>query len=1066
MFLALLLAASMGVSAQQTQKVSGRVVDSTGQPIVGAAVVVSGTTIGTVTDIDGNYTIDAPSNSKIEVSFIGYDKAQSPVAGQSTLNFTLQDEATELDELVVVGYGVQKRRDLTGSVASVTGEKLAANPVADVAQALQGQLPGVSVTSQDGRPGATMSIRVRGGGSITQSNDPLFIVDGVAVSDISDIPADNIESIDVLKDAASTAIYGARGANGVILVTTKGSKGECKTRINYNMYFQIKKDPETLETLDAYDYVLNQWSYLTAYGASYGDGVAKYFGLGSKYGNHLNEYKSVSTHNWVDDIMRTAYSWNHDLSLSGGCDQTKYYASIHYMNDEGIRIGTNFKRYGANVKVNHKITDNLTFDIDLRYGERRINGAKFDVATSAYRFRPIDKPLGEDDPTLLGMGSSNVELAYNPVDIIANYDNETKRQFIRGVSGLTWQAFKGFTAKTDLALRKNWSETRYWDAGLENGFSNAKLTKGDGFGMKWTTTINYQLPIEGDNHHASILAGNEMLESKSNSSYIDGYGYPKGFTKENAFGQLSMSDASLGKDKVNNTIGTPSRTVSWFGRVNYDFMSKYLLTLTFRADGSSKFAPNNHWGFFPAAAAAWRISDESFLEGNSAISNLKLRLSYGKSGSDNIDASLWKETWKTNSITVDGQPVTVYVPGDMMGNPDLKWETTTSRNIGIDYGFIDNKLHGAIEIYSNYTDDILMKVPIDASAGYSYQFQNVGKTSNKGFEVSLGYDIVRTQDFNLSFGLTYNYNKNNVEKLNKDALADTHTGWASSMLKPYYDYIIREGEPVGTIQGYKSEGFYTVDDFDVVGGVWTLKQGVPDISQIVNYAGDKSYNKPDGQTAMPGMAKFADINGDGKVNSDDMTVIGNTMPKHTGGFNFNGRWKGLDFALNFTYQLGGDVYNANAMHSMMGDKDTGAGNNRLSHIKDCWQMYKVGASGDLEVVTDPSELKAMNAGAKHAMPFSEYGITSSEFIEKATYLRLQTLTVGYTLPKDLTQNAKISKLRFYFTGGNLFCINDYSGLDPEVNTAPGGSDGFPTPAYDYNSYPKARTFTFGMNLSF
>ena len=1058
--LALLLFATSAF-AQEQIKVSGRVLDGNGQPVPGATVIVAGTTNGTVTDMDGNYTITAPSDATLEVAFIGYETQQQAVAGSKQHNFTLNDELSEMDELVVVGYGVQKRKDLTGAVASVTGDKLAANPVSDVTQALQGQLPGVSVTTQDGRPGATNSIRVRGGGSITQSNDPLFIVDGVAVSDIGDIPADQIESIDVLKDAASTAIYGARGANGVILVTTKNGKGDGVTHVNYNGYFQIKQVAKTLDVMDAYDMVFNTWSYATAYNSKFGEGVAQYYGLGAANGNHLNDYKNVSVHNWVDDIIETAYAHNHDLSLTGGNEKTRYYAQINYMNDEGIRINSGFQRMGANVKVSHKITDDLTFDVNIRYGERRYNGAKFDIATSAYRFRPIDTPLGEDDQTLLNMGSDNVNMDLNPVDLINNYENKVRRQMVRGVGGLTWKAFKGFTAKSDIALRRNWNETRYWDAGLENGYSEAKLTKGDGYGMKWTTTLNYEFFMLPEEHKLDLLVGNEMLGSKSNSSVIDGYGYPKGFS-------INMTDSSLGKDNFSHTEGTPSHTVSWFGRVNYNLLGRYLLSATFRADGSSKFAPNNHWGFFPAAAAAWRISDESFMESavdSGTLSNLKLRLSYGTSGSDNIDASLWKETWKTNTITVDGVSKTVYVPGDMMGNPDLKWETTTSRNIGLDFGFFDSRLNGSFEAYYNSTKDILMKVPIDASAGYSYQFQNVGETSNKGFEVSLGYDIIRQDDFNLRFNLTYNYNKNNVEKINKDVLADTHTNWGSSMRVPYNDYVIREGEPVGLIMGFKSQGFYKVEDFDVVGGVWTLKAGVPDQAIAGAVMGD-AYTLADGQKAFPGMPKFEDTNNDGVVTDDDKTIIGHTMPKHTGGFGLSGNWKGLDFAVNFAYQIGGEVYNANAMHSMMGNKDTGFGQNRLDFLADCWKMYEPDGSGDLQPITDPSRLAEVNKGAKYALPFTEYGICSDEFIEKASYLRLNTLTVGYTIPKDITKKAHISRLRVYFTGGNLFCVNSYSGMDPDVNTSPDGENGFPTPNYDYCAYPKSRTYTFGLNLGF
>ena len=1064
--------------AQQTVK--GTVKDASGEPMIGVTISANGN-VGAVTDLDGNFTISNVSPSTtLNISYVGYKPQNLRVGSQSNLNIVLEEDNTTLEDVVVIGYGTMKRRDLTGAVASVSGDKLAANPVANVAQALQGQLPGVSVMSQDGRPGATMSIRVRGGGSITQSNDPLFIVDGVQVSDISDIPADNIESIDVLKDGASTAIYGARGANGVILVTTKGSKGEGKAKVKYNMYYQIKENPKTLDVMDAYDYVLHNWSYATFYGMNEADGIAEYFGVGSQFGNHLNDYKNVSVHNYVDDVMRSsAGSWSHDLSLSGGNENTKLYASINYLTDDGIRIKSGMNRWNANFKISQKITKNLTFDADLRYTEMKFEGTNFDYAAgnSVYGYRPIDNPLGSNNPALLSMGSASVEDSYNPLSIIDNYTNVTTRQRIRAMGSLTWNVIKGLTAKTEVSLGRNWSETDYWDGGQStNPYNQAQLTKGNGYNIRWASTLNYQVQGLGENHNLSVLLGNEVLANKSNSSKMTGAGYPTEFDMDRAFGLFNMYnmkddfyDNTKKVSDFSNSIGEPKHTLSWFGRVNYDYLGRYLFTATFRADGSSNFAPNNHWGYFPSAALGWRINDEPFMANTRDwLDNLKLRLSYGSSGNDAIDASLWKEYW-TPSIVWSGDKRTVtFKPGDILANPDLKWETTISRNLGLDFGFWNGKLRGSVDFYWNTTKDILMKVPVAETTGHSYQFQNVGKTSNKGIELALFYEIYRSKDLNVSFNATYNYNKNNVEEVVDGVNADTHTNWGSSMKRPYNDYIIREGEPVGTIFGYKAAGFYTVDDFDVANGVWTLKSNVPDISGVVNYTGvgNKVYNTPEGQVAFPGMMKFADTDESGVVTEDDACVIGHTMPKHTGGFNINASYKGFDASVGFTYQIGGDVYNANAMHSMMGNKNTSYGWNRLAYISDTWKMYDVDASGNLFPVTDPSALAALNANAKYAMPYCEYGMVSSEFIEDASYLRLNTLTIGYTLPKNLTKKVGISNVRIYFTGSNLFCITGYNGIDPDVNTRPGGQDGFPVPNYDWNSYPRARTYTFGLNVAF
>ena len=1076
LLLALLLCA-LWLTGFAQNAIKGTVKDKSGEPLIGVSVTY-GNGQGTVTDIDGNFSVNAPAGSTIKFSYVGY-KPQS-VKGGANMNVTLEEDNTTLEDVVVIGYGTMKRRDLTGAVASVTGETLAKNPVSNVAQALQGQLPGVSVISQDGRPGGTTQIRVRGGGSITQSNDPLYIVDGVQVSDINDIPADNIESIDVLKDAASTAIYGARGANGVILITTKGSKGDGKAKVKYNMYYQIKKSTYTPDVQNAYDYVLHNWSYAKSYGEAYGEGVASYFGLGSAHGNHLNDYRNVGVHNYVDDVMQTAHSWNHDLSLSGGNQNTKYYASVNYVTDEGNRINTGFKRWNASFKISQKINKDLTFDADLRYSEMKREGTQFEYAAgnAVYGFRPIDNPLGSGEPSDLGMGSASVEDISNPLSIIDNYSSVTTRQRVRGMGTLTWNVLKGLTAKTELSLSRNWSKTQEWDGGKSsNPYNKATLTNGDGYGIRWATTLNYQVQGLGEDHNLSFLAGNEVLASKSNSNTMTGAGFPAEFSQDRAFGFFSMYnmvDAYLNQTQqasdFSNTIGEPKHTLSWFGRVNYDYLGRYLFTATFRADGSSNFAPNKHWGYFPAAAFAWRINDEPFMANTKDwLDNLKLRLSYGTSGNDNIDASLWKEYWEPKVVWTNGVRKVTFSPGAVLANPDLKWETTISRNLGIDYGFWNGKLRGSIEFYWNTTKDILMRVPVAESTGHSYQYQNVGETSNKGIEFSVFYEIIRSKDFNLSVNATYNYNKNKVEKVVEGVNADTNTNWGSSMKRPYNDYIIREGEPVGTIYGYKSAGYYTVDDFTVTDGVWTLKAGVPDMgSNVTNYSTGylNAYPVPEGQVARPGMVKFQDTDGDGTITEDDCQVVGHTMPKHTGGINLNANFKGFDFSAGFTYQIGGDVYNANAMHSMMGNKDTSFGWNRLAVASDTWKMYDVDASGDLVAVTDPAALAKLNSGVKYALPYYEYGLVNSEFIEDASYLRLNTLTLGYTIPKQLTKKIGISNLRVYFTGGNLFCLTGYDGSDPDVNTRPGGNNGFPTPNYDWNSYPRARTYTFGLNVAF
>ena len=1049
--------------AQST--VTGTVKDKSGEPLIGVSVSY-GNGQGTVTDVDGKFRVSVSAGSPIKFSYVGF-KTQTLKASGS-MNVTLEEDNTTLEDVVVIGYGTMKRKDLTGSVASVTGEKLAANPVATVAEALQGQLPGVNVMSQDGRPGSEIAIRVRGGGSITQSNNPLFIVDGVQVSSIDDVSADNIESIDVLKDASSTAIYGARGANGVILITTKSGQ-ESKVKVKYNMYFQLKAKPSQLDVMDAYDHVYHTWSYAKSLGDTYADGVARYYGLGSANGNHLNDYRNQTSHNYMDDVLRATRAWNHDVSVSGGTKTTKFYASINYSDNQGSLQNSSFRRWGANIKLTQDITKNLKLDINARYSEMTFTGNRYEFATEAYRYKPIDTPLGSGNAADLGMGSNSADPTYSPVAILDDYEN-LRHSYRIGVNmGLTWQIIKGLTARSELYLSRNWSKTQNWAGGHTNGqsYNSATLTNGDGYNTRWDTTLSYDVQGLGEDHSLSVMVGNEVLSNRSNSARIYGTTYPDEWDFERTFGNIGATNYK-GNDTYTYTDGHPNHTVSWFGRVNYSFLSRYILTATLRADGSSKFGQDNRWGVFPAGALAWRISDEPFLASTKDwMDNLKLRLSLGTSGNDQIASGLTETLWTTASATVNGESVTIYKPAKTLGNPDLKWETTISRNIGLDFSFWNGKLNGSFDLYHNTTKDVLMLVPCDPTTGFSYQMQNIARTSNRGIELSLNYNIVRKKDWSLSFGLTYNYNKNKVDELQDKVIASAHTNWGSTMRVPTYDYMVKEGEPVGLVQGMQSAGFYTVDDFTVANGVWTLKPGVPD-----NTIGMGQYNSPytlaNGQKAFPGMVKFADTDGNGVVDANDATIIGHTMPKHTGGFNLTARWKSLDFSANFTYQLDGDVYNANVMSDMKGDKDTSLGYNRLSEISDTWRFYDVDAAGDLVAVTEPEAVRALNANAKYAF-LPEYGITQSEFIEDARYLRLQTLTIGYTFPKQWTKKVGISNARIYFTGGNLFCLKSYSGLDPDVNvswSADSDYSGFPTPAYDYRSYPKTRTFTFGLNVAF
>ena len=1064
----------------QGKQITGVIKDGTGEPMIGVNVLVKGTTNGTITDFDGKFAISDVKNSDVlTITYVGYVQQSIPVGNQTSFNIILKEDTETLDEVVVIGYGTVKKRDLTGSVASVSNETLTANPVSDVSQALQGKLAGVSVTSQDGRPGAEVSIRVRGGGSITQSNDPLFIVDGFPVSSISDIPADQIETIDVLKDASSTAIYGARGANGVILVTTKGAKTD-KLSVTYNGYVQTKAAAKTLDPLSAQDYVKYQWAYADALSGN-GDGVAKYFGLGAAYGNHFADYANVDVHDWTDDMLRNAIAHTHNLSISGGSEKTKFVLNVNYLNDEGIKINSGYNRFNTSLKLNQELLKNLKLDVDIRYSEDQTTGkesstnGKGSLLSGAYRWRPIDNPLG--DPNALSgfaMGADNIDAAYgSPVDWTNDVQNIARKQRVRSIAALSWDIIEGLTLRAEVGAGRNWGETKYYENGLTQGHKVAKLTRSEGYNLRNVNTLNYQVQGLSDKHSLSFLLGQETIVSKSNSTEIEGHGYPAGFDFDQAFGMIDQTDKSLAKDKFSNSIGTPDKTVSFFARANYSLLDRYLLTVTFRADGSSKFAPNHRWGYFPAGALAWRLSGESFMEGTrSWLDNLKLRLSYGMAGADNIDASLWRETWESTTVTFNGQTYSGYKPSGMLSNPDLKWETTISRNIGLDFGFFNNRLSGTIDAYWNTTKDLLMCIPIDETTGYSYQYQNIGQTSNKGIEIALNYDILRTKDFTLGVSATYNYNHNNIDELADNIIAQYGSQWASNSTTPTYDYEFREGKSVGLIRGYICDGYYTTADFnyDPATQMYTLKPGVADLgTQVGNYP--NHYNLPEGQVAFPGAIKLRDLDGNGVAGTEDVADLGEITHPHTGGFNLNMTWKDIDFSAGFAWAAGGHVYNVNSLINMYGQKDIALGANKLEFISDCYQIYDI-QNGELVRVVEPDALDALNTGAKYGVPYMENGTVLSTFVEDASFLRLNTLTIGYTFPKAWTKKIGMQRARVYATAGNLFTITGYSGIDPEVNADPNKSTtaantgNYPLLGMDYGTYPRARTFTFGVNITF
>ena len=1050
------------VAFAQGQTVSGVVTDDFGDPMIGVNVSVKGTTNGAITDFDGNYSLQNVKGTDVLVfSYIGYTSKEVTVGDQTKIDMQMFEDQTALEEVVVVGYGTMKKKDLTGSVATVSADKLAAVPVASATEALQGKMAGVQITTTEGSPDAEMKIRVRGGGSITGDNTPLFIVDGFPVESISDIPASDIEDMTVLKDASSTAIYGSRGANGVILVTTKSGK-EGKVKVSYNAYYSIKNIAKTLGTLSGADYA--KWQYELALLKGNGKPNAEYTNFFGNY-QDIDLYSNVATNDWQDlTFGRQGNSFNHNLNINGGSENIKYAFGYAYMNDKAIMEGSNYKRNNLSLKLNTKPAKNVNLDFSIRYAETGIRGGGANDATSAYDsdkrlkysviYTPI--PLENLDPN--AGADDDLGNLFNPITAISDNDRKQLRKTLNMSASLQWEIVKNLRVKTEVGYddyrnkdQRFWGMTTYYIKNVPQGSNQnhpaIQIANTDRHKFRNTNTINYDFEkvLNNKNHRLNVLAGQEWVETKQDVLTNVIHGFPVSVTADQAWRLTGLGATNF---TTEDFFSPDDRLLSFFGRVNYDFKGKYLLSATFRADGSSKFADGNRWGYFPSAALAWRISDESFMEGTKSwLDDMKVRFSYGTAGNNNIPSGQLVQEYKSNNTSWINGFTTYWAPSKTMANSDLKWETTVTRNIGLDYSILNGKINGSAEFYLNNTKDLLIQFPV-AGTGYDTQYRNMGETENKGFEFSINYDIVNKKNYGVSVNANIGFNKNKIKSLGIMDDFGTASSWASTEIG--MDFWTAVGGSVGQMRGYRADGRYEVSDFagyDAATNKWILKDGVADASSIVS------------TKLRPGSMKLKDLNGDGKVTADDVEIIGDANPDFTGGFSINGRLYNFDFAANFNYSVGNDIYNANKIEFSTTGKYQYR--NMIESMAEGKRWTNLNADGT--ICNDPTQLAAMNANTTEFSPFTDRMVFSDWAVEDGSFLRLNTLTLGYTLPKDLLKKAKIESCRFYVTAYNVFCLTNYSGYDPEVSTMRRTNL---TPGVDYSAYPKSRQFTIGINLNF
>ncbi len=1052
---ALMLSASM---MAQNGTITGNVSDDMG-PIIGATVKVQGSSEAVVTDMDGNFklqNVKNPNKAVLLVSYVGMQDAKEEVNGRTSgINILMKENLGQLDEVVVVGYGTQKRVNLTGAVASVSGKSLEKVPTTSVGEALVGRLPGVQITTADGSPDAEQTIRVRGGGSITQDNNPLIIVDGFEVSSLNDIPPTDVESIDVLKDAASTAIYGARGANGVILVTTK-HPNEGKMTINVNSYIQTKELANKLDVMDPYEYVLMQYEYARQK-SSNPTGFFNKYGKASEY----YIYQGDEGYDWQDEIFGShPISSYTDVSVSGGTDKVKYKLAFIHQDQPSVMEGNGLRQNNLNGQLNIKLFKFLDLEYRTRYLNKTVNGAGTDGISllSALRQAPteglddyMDVPKDNDyfDPSTL-----TEVTRFNPIEENQmNYKNR-KNKFLNTQVALSWKIAKGLTLRNEFGYEENSQYIkRYYGKGTSNYKNNGNLpmvTQDQSEGKKWqiTNVLSYNFSL--GKHDFQTMVGQEMKSSESKSRSFSTRYFPEGTSASQAFDNLALGTPY----ENSSSYGSPTRISSFFGRINYSYDDRYLATFTLRADGSSKFSKNNRWGVFPAAAFAWRASQEKFLKDVKWLSNLKLRLSWGESGNDRISANLYKYLYGISSSRPAGwgeesRFYYKFYNTRYPVNPNVKWETTITRNLGLDFGLFHERLSGTVELYWNTVKDLLVPSDIPGYSGFTKMMTNVGQTSNKGIELSLNAYIIDKKDFTLNANFNIGHNKNKIDKL-----ASGETEWIlQSGLKNLTnddDYRAYVGGSTGLIYGYVNDGFYKVEDFDYFdekSRTWHLKDGVVDCSIL---SGDP----------RPGNAKFKKLSdSDSNVlTEDDRTVLGNTTPKFSGGFGLNATWKGFDASVFFNFMYGFDVYNYNKI--MMTTWTDNNYNNFSTDISSTKRWRNFDDMGN-EIRYNPELLAEFNKNATIWNPTSMgKAVTMSYAIEDGSFIRLNNLSIGYSLPKNWMKAIGFQKCRFYVTGYNLFIITGYSGYDPEVDIATGL-----TPNIDNNRYPRSRSYTFGVQLT-
>lgn len=1035
--------------------VRGTVVDQTGESVIGASIQVKGTTQGTITDIDGKFSLGVPDKkSVIVVSFIGYATKELQVDTSKPMSIVLEEDTKVLDEVVVVGYQEVRKKDLTGSVAKADMNELLNTPVGSFDQTLGGRIAGVNVSSSEGTPGGTMNIVIRGNNSLTQDNSPLYVIDGFPVEDAaiaSTINPSDIESLDILKDASATAIYGARGANGVVIITTKKGKVG-KAQITYDGSVTMHHVTRTIPMMDAYEFVkLQAETYPASIANSTGGYLMEYQGKQWT----LDDYRGIFQYDWQDEILRTALQHNHNIRLTGGTEGVRYNASVSYYNQDGVLLNSGYERFQARANTVIK-RDKLDISLTTNYSRSIQTGSTPSETSysgmnnlfySVWGYRPVTYPNKSMESLLNdvmdeAINSSN-DYRFNP---IRSLKEEYRKYYINNlqlngyvsyefIKGLKLKVSGGYTYDARKNDQFNNSNTRYGGP-TSTDKVNAQIIRNERLTWLNENTLTYQTNIK-KKHFFNSLVGITF----QNSDY-EYYSLKSTHIPNESLGMAGMADGTLSSS---SSLKSSWSMMSYLARLNYNYKSKYYATASFRADGSSKFSKKHRYGYFPSGSLAWNFMEEEFMAPiKKVVGAGKLRVSWGLTGNNRIGeydyyALLQMLKEKQGDYISNGSiPSGVYpFDNDMssvgmvpvsLPNEDLKWETTEQWNVGLDLSFFNERLNFTADVYRKTTRDLLLEASLPLVSGYYSATKNIGKVRNDGLELSLSTVNVQTKDFTWTSDFNIAFNKNEVLELAENQLSLTTAARFDQNYNSQPSYIAKVGLPMGMMYGYIYEGTYKYDDFVKSGNSYTLKDNVPYFSSEAN--------------TQPGMPKYKDVNGDGIIDTNDRTIIGRGLPIHTGGFTNSFTYKGFDLSVFFQWSYGNDIMNANRLffENAGGKKDL----NQFASYANRWTPEN-----------PESDIPAATKSASN-------NVISSRIIEDGSYLRLKTVTLGYTFPKALIAKAKLSNARVYVAAQNLWTWTSYSGYDPEVSVRNSAL----TPGLDFSSYPRAFTLSFGVNLGF